>query len=450
MRDRNLGHRIDSHVQPAGRQGAYKGAEVAQAIDQGRKIGAKSQRERDYLEAVAAYYADFPNRSERSRQESRSKAYEALAQRYPQDDEAQIFNALYLAGTQTQADQTYAAYLKAAKILETQFAKYPNHPGVAHYLSTVTTPRRSRSRAWTPPRGVMPGSRRTRRTHCTCPRTFSRGSAHGRNRSRPTGDRPRLPSPATKPMRPITRRLCGVCAAAARARRRGAPRTGGGAQGARLFRALRRFLRYGGDGSALCGRARQLARRDGAERAAVEVSVRRCDHALLAWAGAARSNDVAAAQKEAEALAALHKALQDAKNSYWANEVEVQRPATAGWIALAQKNNDDALKFMRAAADLEDRNEKHIVTPGRVLPARELLGDMLMQMGQPAQALKEYEARRSANRIAFAGCTARRLRRRGRRSREGVAHFARLAEMTKGADTSRPEMTRVKAALASR
>ena len=85
--------------------------------------------------------------------------------------------------------------------------------------------------------------------------------------------------------------------------------------------------------------------------------------------GAARSNDVAAAQKEAEALAALHKALQDAKNSYWANEVEVQRLATAGWIALAQKNNDDALKFMRAAADLEDRNEKqHYARDGAAGP----------------------------------------------------------------------------------
>ena len=81
-----------------------------------------------------AYYRDFSSRPERSRQESRSKAYEALAAKYPDDDEAQIFSALYIAGTQTQADQTYAAYLKAAAILEKQFVKYPDHPGVAHYL----------------------------------------------------------------------------------------------------------------------------------------------------------------------------------------------------------------------------------------------------------------------------------------------------------------------------
>src|SRR6185436_17005037 len=80
------------------------------------------------------YYEDFANRPESARQLARAKAYEALAARYPEDDEVQIFYALYLAGTQTQADQTYAAYLKAAEILEKQFARHPDHPGVAHYL----------------------------------------------------------------------------------------------------------------------------------------------------------------------------------------------------------------------------------------------------------------------------------------------------------------------------
>ena len=119
----------------AGQGASPKGAAAAQAaIDQGRKVPPKTQRERDYIEAVAAYYQDFSTRSERSRQQSRAKAFEALAARYPDDDEAQIFSALYIAGTQTQADLTYAAYLKAAAILEKQFVKYPDHPGVAHYL----------------------------------------------------------------------------------------------------------------------------------------------------------------------------------------------------------------------------------------------------------------------------------------------------------------------------
>jgi hypothetical protein len=109
-------------------------AEARAAIEHGRKIGAQTQRERDYIEAVAAYYEDWANRSEIDRQRSRAKAYEALAARYPEDDEAQIFYALYLAATQSQAEQTYTSYLKAAAILERQFSKYPDHPGVAHYL----------------------------------------------------------------------------------------------------------------------------------------------------------------------------------------------------------------------------------------------------------------------------------------------------------------------------
>src|SRR5712691_7225937 len=104
------------------------------AIDQGRKIGAKTQRERDYIEAVAAYYDDWANRPERTRQLNRARAFETLAARYPTDDEAQVFYALYLAGTQSLADQSYRAYLTAADILEKQFAKHPDHPGIAHYL----------------------------------------------------------------------------------------------------------------------------------------------------------------------------------------------------------------------------------------------------------------------------------------------------------------------------
>ncbi len=111
-----------------------KDAEKAQAmIELARQIPTKPH-ELAYIEAVGAYYEDWANRKEPARQEVRSRAYEALAARYPDDDEAQIFSALYIAATQSQADQTYAAYARAAAILEKQFAKHPDHPGVAHYL----------------------------------------------------------------------------------------------------------------------------------------------------------------------------------------------------------------------------------------------------------------------------------------------------------------------------
>src|SRR5499426_767420 len=115
-----------------------KSAQQAQAaIDKGRQMGAKTQRERDYLEAVAAYYENFTGRTERERQLARAKAYEALAAKYPDDDEAQIFYALYLAATQAASDQTYSAYLKAADILEKQFAKHPDHPALRDQLKAA-------------------------------------------------------------------------------------------------------------------------------------------------------------------------------------------------------------------------------------------------------------------------------------------------------------------------
>src|SRR5215472_3381651 len=104
-----------------------------EAIAQGRAIGAKTERERDYIEAVAAYYDHFAERQNGARIKSLSDAFEALAQRYP-DDETQTFDALYLTASQPLADKTYERALKAAPILEAQFAKHPNHPGVAHYL----------------------------------------------------------------------------------------------------------------------------------------------------------------------------------------------------------------------------------------------------------------------------------------------------------------------------
>ena len=105
-----------------------------QAIDRGRAIAAKTQRERDYVEAIAAYYDHFADRTQGARMRSLSDAFEALATRYPDDDETQIFDALYLTASQSLADKTYARALKAASILEPQFVKHPDHPGVAHYL----------------------------------------------------------------------------------------------------------------------------------------------------------------------------------------------------------------------------------------------------------------------------------------------------------------------------
>ena len=377
----------------AGQGASPQAAATAQAaIDQGRRVGAGTLRERDYIEAVAAYYADFANKPERARQAARAQAFEALAARYPEDDEAQIFAALYVADTQSQADQTYAAYLKAASALETKFAKYPDHPGVAHYLIHSYD----------------------------APPIAEKGLVAAR---RYASIAPDAPHALHMPSHIFTR--VGAWQEAESTNRRSADVAKKDGNGNEAFHAadymvyaelqlgreqaarkvLDEFNRevkastgnFAGPYAAAAIPAR-LALERGDWAAAAKLPVQNtpypfCD-AITTFSralGAARSGDVAGAEQEAQRLEAQHKTLVDAKNNYWATEIEIQRMATAAWIARARKQNDDASRLMRAAADLEDRNEKHIVTPGRVVPARELLGDLLMELDQPAAALKEYE-----------------------------------------------------------
>jgi predicted Zn-dependent protease len=165
--------------------------------------------------------------------------------------------------------------------------------------------------------------------------------------------------------------------------------------------------------------------------------------------GAARSGDAPAAEQSAAKLVALHQALVDAKNVYWAKEVEIQQTAAAAWIAFAQKKTDEALTLMRAAADMEDKSEKHIVTPGRILPAREMLGDMLMDAGKPALALKEYEASqvREPNRFRGYYGAARAAEAAGDRKKAAL-YYGKLIDLAKHADSARPEIAQAKAFVA--
>ena len=429
-----------------------KGAEQAQAaIDKGRTMGAKTERERDYLEAVAAYYEDFANRTERARQLARAKAYETLAAKYPADDEAQIFYALYLAGTQTASDQTYAAYLKAAGILEKQFAKHPDHPGVAHYLI----------HSYDAPPIAQQGVPAARRYADIAPDA---------------------PHALHMPSHIFTR--VGAWADAAATNRRSADSAQRSNDPDDALHALDymtyAYLQLGRDGEArkVLEEARGLTRINPARatgpyalaampaRYPVERGAWR-DAAALQPApsnfpfttamthfaralGAARGGNAAAAQADIERITALRDDLKTQKSLYWANEVEVMRLTSVAWTALAQNKNDEALALMRQAADTEDRSEKNIVTPGRLLPARELLGDMLLELKQPAEALKAYEASqvREPNRFRGLYGAAQAAAQSGQREK-ARHYFGRLIELAGSGDT-RPELETARQYLAGK
>lgn len=435
----------------AGQGPSPKAAEAAQlALDHGLRTGAKTQRERDYIAAVATYYADFANRPERARQASRAQAFEALAARYPDDDEAQIFAALYVAGTQSQADQTYAAYLKAAGTLEKMFVKYPDHPGIAHYLihSYDAPPIADKG---------LPAARRY------------------------AGIAPDAPHALHMPSHIFTR--VGAWQDSIATNRRSADVAKKDSDGTSAFhaadymvyaqlqlgrdqdarRVLDEFARVSTDPAQMAGpyaaaaMPARMALEHGDWAAAAQLPQQGskfpfCD-ALTTFSralGAVRGGDVAAAETEAQTLAAQHKALVDAKNNYWATEVEIQRTSVAGWIALARGQSDEALRLMRAAADLEDRNEKHIVTPGRIVPARELLGEMLMELKQPAAALVEYERSqlREPNRFRSIAGAALAADAAGDRA-QAKRLYGRLLELARDADSPRPELARARTYLAA-
>ena len=166
--------------------------------------------------------------------------------------------------------------------------------------------------------------------------------------------------------------------------------------------------------------------------------------------GAARSGNATAAQADIDTLKALRGALEKANQGYWAGQVEIQILGAQAWLAQGQGNKADALKFMRAAADLEDASEKHVAMENRLYPMRELLADMLMVQGEAAAALKEYEASLKNAPMRLRGFYgAAKAAEASGDAKKARAYFEKLARLTRYADGDRPELRDVKQRLAS-
>jgi hypothetical protein len=436
----------------------------APAAAEANRVGARSERERDYIAALGAFFKDWETTGFRPRAIAFEKAMEDVAAKYPEDKEAQILYALALNITALPTDKRFANQLKAAAILEPLLTKYPDHPGVAHYLIHTYDYAELAEKG-------LPAARAYAAIAPTVPHALHMPS-HIFSRVglwKEMVDSNRASYLATEGE--LKEKTLGVGVYDAlhamdylvfgllqQARDKVARHLVDEAGAAREVKVENLAAAY-----ALAAMPTRYALERGDWDQAARLSLSPPDSAwskfpqaesILVFArglGAARNGDLAAARKEAHRLQALREALTAAKNDYWANQTDFQIKTVNGWVALAEKRNDEALQLMRAAAEAEEASDKHPVTPGNVVPSRELLGEMLLALGQPKQALAEFERslKRDPNRFRGIYGAARAAEAAGDPlvARE---YYARLQALTAARDTERPELTHAKAFLLAR
>lgn len=377
----------------------------SRAIETAKAIGAKTQRERDYIAALGVFYRTWDTVPHRERALAWRSAMQRLSARYPEDREAAIFYALALIATAPPSDQTYANQKHAAEILNRILPEQPDHPGIAHYLiHSYDSPQLAIL--------ALPAARAYAK--------IAPASAHALH----------MPSHIFTRLGLWQDSIESNLASAAVAEQHIA-KTLPGATSQDELHALdylayaylqtcqdeqaKRIMDEAASVSKIDQQVFQAAYALAAIPARYALERRRWSeaaelHVEPAWfpwmqfqyaeaithfaraLGSARSGNLLEARAEIERLAAVETALRQIQEGYdWSTQVKVQRLAALAWLEHAEGSRESALRSMRAAADLEDSIEKHPVIPGPVLPARELLGELLMELDQPARALPEFE-----------------------------------------------------------
>ncbi len=376
------------------------------ASETAAKMAGQTEREQAYIGAIATYYEDAALLDAPARRVAYEKAMEALHQRFPDDIEGTIFYALSILGNAPTTDKTYATQRKAAALLNSVLPQAPNHPGIAHYLIHSLDYPGLASLA-------LPAARAYSKIAPSAP--------HAQHMPSHIFTRLGLWDESIK-----------TNLAAARAARDLMAKTNPGFTYFEELHAMD-YLAYAylqlGRNAAAKGvvnavqavpRVNQetpsaayafaavparyaLERHRWDEAARLEVAPTWFSWNKFAWAealtqtargiGAARSGNVPASRQALARLDALHELLEGVKDGYnWADQVEVARREVKGWIARAEKRDDEAIAQLRSAADLEDSIDKNPVTPGALLPAREQLGDLLLDARKADQAIAAYEA----------------------------------------------------------
>ncbi len=414
------------------------------AVEQARAAGAKTARERAYIDAVGQLYVDDPHRGQAARQLAYERSMAAVSAAYPGDVEATIFYALALAAAADPADKTYAKQLKAGALLESLFAKYPDHPGLAHYIIHAYDKPALASRAAgaarrygeiapsTPHALHMPSHTYTRVGDWQASIATNTLSANAARAANQPADvlhasdymvyaylQTAQDAAAKRLVESSGESFAGFDAAHA---------TGAAPASAAFFAHAAIPARY-------C-----LERRAWAEAAKLEPLPSTFPFAdsityFARGLGAAHEKDGAGARKAIEALEQIREKLTAQKEIYWANQSEIQRLEVEATLAFAEGHAEDALAEMRKAVAAEDQTETAAVTPGPLTPAREMLGNFLLELKRPGEALKEFEATlgKEPNRFWSLYGAAESAKRAGDRG-TSETYFRKLLLMAKRAD----------------
>jgi tetratricopeptide (TPR) repeat protein len=377
---------------------------------------------------------------------------EQLARKYPEDKEASIFYALALLEAVDHGDKTYARQLKAGAILEPIDRQQPEHPGLTHYIihtydfeplaqrGLAAADKYAKVAPSAPHAQHMPShiysilgkwddSIRSNQAAVKASREYAAKNAPGTTFSQ---------EPHAQDFMAYAYLQLG--------RDRDAKRV---VEELAVITNFSGGRNYGRDTGTVAPASRYVLERAAwSEAAGLAVPQNLYTYAeamprFTRAVGAAKTGDLGMARNEIEQLQALSKR---AENSYWAEQIQVLVLAASGWRAGAESRNDDALKFMRAAADLEDSTEKHVSMENRIYPMREMLGNLLMELGQPAAALQAYEASLhvAQNRLRGLYGAAKAAQAAGDQAK-ARAYFEKLATLGRNADPERAEVLEAKA-----
>jgi hypothetical protein len=426
-------------------------------VNKGESIGAKSQRERDWLAAIKVFYQDHESVDQGTRTASYEKAMERLAKKYPEDVEAKIFHALAL--NEVFDHKSMEPLLKAARILEPLDKKYPEHPGITHYII------HSYDFAPIAQKGI-PAANKYAKIAPAAPHALHMPShIYSMVGMWDESIQANLKSNEESMRYSSEAKLDGVLAGVPHAydfMQYAHLQLGQDAKAKELMAQIASVTKVIGPISAgHMARAAvparyYLERQDwqGAAQLKPLGSPFPAAEAITHFAramGGARSGELLAAKADIARLQELRSGLESSKQPYWGEQVEIQILAATAWLANGAGDRAEAQKYMRAAADLEDASEKHVAMENRLYPMRELLGDMLREHGDAAAALKEYQVsmKNAPNRLRGFYGAAMAANSTGQK-KLAATYWTKLDELTRQADSERWELVQVKHQLAAK